>query len=620
MPLQEEPKFISKEDRKASFLAKKSKKSSLGSDILGNLQKSVFDEHIREFLPNTCIETLLTPAAVRRELHLSDDPELEEEVVNFVMKSAPKLFITSLLAGLTDKDQELATAMIQFETKSVNDNSLPLPDSAFVDEAGEFLEPWTEVSRRSFRRNQWTVLVPIISESNPELDLDPDCILPITEKSRAGESGAFGEVFQVKIHEEHHLNPIMKYDGKRADVAIKVIRPVYRDTTDENELDQLRDEWVREVKAHIEMRNLKHQNIIEFIAAIKRGSDRYLLFRWAEEGSLRKFWEMPEHKRPVVTRELVRAVIMQIQGMADALDKLHNYRYGGGSYRHGDLKPENILCVVGQPPRDGQFGFPILKISDMGLAKHHNIATQLRHNTSTQYTTTRYEPPEVALKSELGRSRRYDMWSFGCVILEMMIWLLYGTDHLERFNSQIIDEGRHRSHWFKVDKDKDEAFVHPHVQATIRALYYDPECKAETALKELLTIVKTKLLVVELDPPATPVSSSAPPRSTNGSRAYSQELMERLDDIVARGKTDESYWFTGASREHIKDLKVDRAPESSFLSPNSAIGGNRPLRPRPPLRPLGENGGGIIPDVGFEDQPSLMVPVITVVEAKTRRV
>ncbi|KAK4171486.1 putative Serine/threonine-protein kinase [Triangularia setosa] len=616
----EEPKVISKKDRKATFLAKKSKKSSLGSQILGNLQKSVFDEHIREFLPSGCIEILLTPDAVRRELHLSDDPEMEEEVVNFVMKSAGRLFVTSLLAGLTEQNQQLATAMIQFDFKSINDDSLPLPDNAFVDEDGEFLEPWTEVSRRSFRRNQWTVLVPALSESDPELDLDPDCILPIVEKSRAGESGAFGDVFQVRIHEKHHLNPIMKFDGERADVAIKVIKPVYRDTTDQDELDQLRDEWVREVEAHIAMRDLKHPNIIEFIAAIKRGSDRYLLFRWAEEGSLRKFWEVPEHKRPAMTKGLVRDVIFQIRGMADALDKLHNYRYGGGSYRHGDLKPENILCVLGQSPQDDQFNFPILKISDMGLAKHHTVATQLRHNTSTQYTTTRYEPPEVALKSDLGRSRRYDMWSFGCVILEMMIWLLYGSDNLERFNSQIIDEGRHRSHWFKVDKDKDHAYVHSHVQATIKALYLDPECKTDTALRELLAIVETKLLVVELDPPATPVSSLAPPKSTAGSRAYSQELMTRLDDIVARGSTDETYWFTGTNRQYIKDLKVDKAPEPSFLSPNLAAGRNQPLRPRNPLRSSRDNGARIVPEIRFEDQPILVVPEITVVEAKTKRV
>ncbi|KAK4198543.1 HET-domain-containing protein [Triangularia verruculosa] len=607
MPPSEEPKFISKKDPEASFPAKKSQKFSLATVILKHVQNSVFDEQVREFVPNTCIESLLTPDAVRQGLYLSDDPEFDEEVIDFVMKSARKLFITSLLAGLGARDHELANAMKQFEENGVDDKSLPLPDSAFrIDEDGEPLDPWTGVSRRNFRKDQWMVLVPTISESNPELDLDPHCILPIIEKSKAGESGAFGVVFQVKIHKEHHLDPIMKLDGERADVAIKVIKPVCRDTTDQDDLKQLRDEWTREVEAHIAMRNLKHRNIIEFIAAIKRGSDRYLLFRWAEEGSLRKYWEVPEHKRPLVTKELVRDVILQIRGMADALDKLHNYRFGGGSYRHGDLKPENILCVVDQPPRDGQFSFPILKISDMGLAKHHNIATQLRHNTSTQYTTTRYEPPEVALKSKLGRSRRYDMWSFGCVVLEMMIWLLHGSDTLERFNSQIIDEGRHRSHWFKVDKDKDQAFVHPHVQATIRALYYDPECKKNTALRELLTIVETKLLVVELDPPATPVSSSAPPKSTNGSRAYSRELMDRLNHIVAEGNTNESYWFTGTSREHIRDLKVNKAPETSFLSPNSAAGRNRPPRPRGSLKPSGEKGDRIVPEIRFDDQQSLL--------------
>jgi serine/threonine protein kinase len=80
------------------------------------------------------------------------------------------------------------------------------------------------------------------------------------------------------------------------------------------------------------------------------------------------------------------------------------------------MKPENILRF-----RD-RTRVGILKIADMGLAKHHAVATYLRPRTSTRYGTVRYEPPEVMTHklAEEGRSRLYDIWSMGCITLELI--------------------------------------------------------------------------------------------------------------------------------------------------------------------------------------------------------
>lgn len=77
--------------------------------------------------------------------------------------------------------------------------------------------------------------------------------------------------------------------------------------------------------------------------------------------------------------------------------------------------------------------------------------------------------------------------------------------------------------------------------------------------------------------------------------------MECLDDIVVWGKIDELYWFMGVSCEYIKDLKVDRVLEFFFFLLNLVVGGNWFFWFRFFLRFFGENGGGIIFDVGFED-------------------
>ncbi|KAK0662972.1 HET-domain-containing protein [Cercophora samala] len=612
----QEPKPITRSDRKLTFprpnrQPQASASSVISSEISRSLQKSVFDDNRdQEFLPEGCINVILTPDRVRKELRIpadSEEKEHEEGIVNFVMQSAMRIFIITLITGFSGDDGKLHTAIIDLANMGITDKSLPLCKDNFRDTEGELLQPFNEWSVDNFCKKQWMVLVPIISEGNPMLELDTNEILPVTWKAPASESGSFGEVFRVRFHEKHYINPILKYDGTPADVAIKVIKQVYRDTTDQGKLEELKDEWDREVRAHIAMRDYRHPNIIEFIAAIKRGIDRYLLFRWAELGSLRQFWEAPGHKRPTLTSSLVRDVVYQIRGVADALDKLHTFGQEGESYRHGDLKPENILCCIDKAPCDDELNFPTLKVSDMGLAKHHKVVTSMRNNTSMQYTTTRYEPPEVVMKSPLGLSRRYDMWSFGCIALEMIVWLLYGSDSLEKFNSQIIDEGRHRSHWFVVDhNDKSRVRVHPHVKATIQALYSDPECRENTALRDLLKIVETKLLVVELrDNHLGPFNGSSPPKSGDGSRVYSGELMKSLNEIVSRGQEREKYWFTGISRKYIKDLRVQNGPPLLLAPPKDKTKAPGVEHQHRRLRAVGHDDDGSLPEIRVDEEPSL---------------
>lgn len=341
-------------------------------------------------------------------------------------------------------------------------------------------------------------------------------------------------------------------------------------------------EWEREAEAHIKIRALDHDNIIEFIAAVEKGTKRYLLFQWAEEGNLRNFWSA--NRRPTLSSAFVRDVVSQIRGLADALDAMHG---GKESFRHGDLKPENILCVTRLAPVKGRVNMPQLKISDLGLAKRHMVATEMRPPTSQRCTTTRYEPPEV-MKSILplvhsmgGRSRRYDMWSLGCVILETVVWLLFGNEKLEKFNREIVDENGQQNHWFQRKKQGSaKAVVHRHVRGTIAALLRDQECVGHTAIGDLVRIVKDKLLVVELGGARTfgDGDVNSPPTSLKGCRVYSHELMASLDAVMKRCE-DDKYCFTGKNRDMIRNLVVlpehDDAPTvsvPSFLSPGDGHG------------------------------------------------
>lgn len=298
------------------------------------------------------------------------------------------------------------------------------------------------------------------------------------------------------------------------------------------------------------------------------------MFRWADGGNLREFWQ--SNKRPQLCVALVRDFVLQLRGLADALDKLHDF-----AYRHGDVKPENILRVRTKTVSGVELDVGILKIADMGLAKHHTVLTEFRPPTSMKYTTYRYEPPEVTpgVSVTPGRSRRQDIWSIGCVTLELIIWLLYGAGELNDFNSKdVVGEMGELSPYFKIEgKDHNKtAKVHPAVVETMEALSKDQECRRgeNTAIKDLLAIVKTKLLVVNLGPATIHDTEGLESPRNNfktqiGSRASAQEFCLALDEIISKGTSNESYWYSGKSRDHIQRLRKNRSRGSeSLLAPD----------------------------------------------------
>jgi serine/threonine protein kinase len=339
------------------------------------------------------------------------------------------------------------------------------------------------------------------------------------------------------------------------------------------------------------------------------------MFRWADGGNLRDFWH--NNTRPQLCVSLVRDVVKQIRGIADALDQLHGYGGGGGSYRHGDIKPENILRVRTKSVVPPELDVGVLKIADLGLAKHHNVGTEFRGaQTSMRYTTYRYEPPEArpGISTTPGRSKRQDIWSIGCVTLEFIIWLLYGADALTEFNAKLVSEMEKSSPYFEIEVKGGQktAKVHTAVNDTMEALLRDQECRFEeaSAIKDLIGIVKKKLLVVNLGAATlndTAAAGSPPHQSTThtGFRASARDLVLALDAVIAKGERNERYWYTGKPRGHLVHLPKtpSQAPES-LLSPDSAQGRGISFRQKEPMPPTSEDLSFAVPSApqGFKDE------------------
>ena len=283
--------------------------------------------------------------------------------------------------------------------------------------------------------------------------------------------------------------------------------------------------WDKEATNLRKMNFLQSDHIVKFITAFRRGekgTERYyLMFEWADGGTLRNFWKT--YNRSVLTAGLVFSAVRQIEGLANAVCKAHYPDTFTTHFRHGDLKPENILWFKPKltSASDDQEDIGTLKIADWGLAKEQYVVTVLRSvNTTTKFGTRRYEPPEEETRLGIGlqpghlapdstqnkkgkrRSRLYDIWALGCITLEFIVWLMYGEEGLDRFQNDFrgAQTGLDPFYQIKLDAQGDAvAQVHEAAVVWMDHMANDPVCQpGETALGNLLEIVRHCLLVVDL--------------------------------------------------------------------------------------------------------------------------
>ncbi|KAH9880406.1 hypothetical protein IAQ61_000697 [Plenodomus lingam] len=566
---------------------------------------STYDDKPRNYLTDHTIRQYITKVAVQEQLEKSVlyrdyDADERQALVDWIVTRALKVF-TITLQCKSDYDF-VHDAMLVFSEADFEDKDLPIddpqlyPDRDVLRVASAFpSDLWGNWTYWKFYEEQWTCLAPVFSSTKYTYNEFAQCIFPFKIESDRPRVGAFGSVTKVRIHDDHHISP-----GSRV-VAIKEIR-----VTRGNDKSGTDVAWDREATALAKINILNHHHIIRCDAAIRRGDSRYFMFPWAEGGSLRDRWESMPKQDP--SAELITWALHQIRGLADALDTLHQcnssqdgqnglhddenntqipevqlYDEHGKpkhvvmedtrSIRHGDLKPENILVFM-----DGSSERGTMKIADMGLAKQHIEKTgDRRFQTSTRYGTIQYEPPEAVETENGGRSRLYDVWSMGCIVLEFVIWILHGNDQLVNFHDQVKGDGKQIGPYFeKQSKDALRREVHHVVRRWInQMLQFDPECSKDSAIKDLLRLVREKLLVVPL-PPGRESDFNGKPRlvppgideDVTRYRATATEFREAMDEIISKTHCPE-YLHVGGERASIKLLLSRGSSTGAGLAPHT---------------------------------------------------
>jgi serine/threonine protein kinase len=195
----------------------------------------------------------------------------------------------------------------------------------------------------------------------------------------------------------------------------------------------------REFDALVYISEKQHAHLMQLLTAFQYGRDFYLLFPLAD-CNLKACFESEQH---VGETQYFKWMLEQLIGLASGILTIHNGSTSEltvpGTEKigyHHDLKPENIL--LSRRPREGEpkFGaaemdYGRLQICDFGLGRFRDPATGSK--SFNIKGTPAYAAPES--KSEKQQSRPYDIWSFGCIVLEILIWLVRGHQGRKEFLS-----------------------------------------------------------------------------------------------------------------------------------------------------------------------------------------
>jgi serine/threonine protein kinase len=282
-----------------------------------------------------------------------------------------------------------------------------------------------------------------------------------------------------------------------------------------------------------QLKRYPHRHIVTHLFTWTQEESFYMLFPKAW-GSLQKYMkEQPSHdpssaispassfirippdssrKRPLLDANFVTWLLRQLLGLAEAVDHIHHLvgeavqvptalNIPGGSTSatratgfHHDIKPGNILVFI-----DGEDHYGTFKIGDFGSGRLQTFrsGTQRSPFDNRSLGTPTYEGPDVYLLGTA--SRPYDIWSLGCVYLEILLWCFSpGPGGAEDFATErgapMPDQPNYSSdeYWCRSvgqGSSTKNASLKEAVKRRIRDLE-DNHCKGRRAFEKLMTLVK----------------------------------------------------------------------------------------------------------------------------------
>ncbi|KAF5637366.1 serine threonine kinase [Fusarium tjaetaba] len=285
-----------------------------------------------------------------------------------------------------------------------------------------------------------------------------------------------------------------------------------------------RYEYDNEVEGLQRFNGVGHRHIIQLMATFELHDRYHMILPWAS-CNLYDFWKSdPFPKTGKRDLDVIRWMSTQTLGLLSALDAIHNPQGAQFYGRHGDIKPENILWFEMDDEPHG-----LLVLADLGLTRFHRERSRSwTRNTNVMGYTVTYAPPELDIQDGF-MSRSSDTWSFGCVLLEMVCWLVGGWDLCEVFSYARLTEDASgllkTDKFFAITKGEDDVLhrftVKPQVLDFIQRLDHHESCT--NYVHDILDIIEKYMVVVQ---------------TNDVKRASTSELLEKFKAVDQRVQDD----------------------------------------------------------------------------------
>lgn len=177
------------------------------------------------------------------------------------------------------------------------------------------------------------------------------------------------------------------------------------------------------------IRRLKHQHIISILELYTHRNELSIIMLQVADLDMEKYLDLADSVTEEKQRYAIRLPMQMWPGcLIQAIDYLHEMRV-----KHKDLKPSNILV------KDNH-----VLIADFGISKdlvdEETTASLITHRPSG---TPMYMAPEVTRSSSRGRA--VDIFSLGCIFLEIATVIMAAPGSLKRF-SEFREIDGHRAY------------------------------------------------------------------------------------------------------------------------------------------------------------------------------
>ncbi|KAH4265335.1 hypothetical protein HBH64_008020 [Parastagonospora nodorum] len=452
-----------------------------GPNVIQNLESWIRDQRVvsaeprTSFLPINQLERCMTAGNIMLQLrHAGIREDIEKITASLVVRGgSSRQRIFAILCMI-----ELSAQIGAFIRADIYDTDLPFvfKDSKIYSEVAEgskrylkarlLLKPgiWRSIYCEAFEKHQGEISPPIFKltwaagEKVLHFSLKDELILPFMEVKEATQEGIIeadtewegGTSFvrKVKIHPAHYnAHPDMTSNTDTY-FAVKELKVVH----DSKKRGYKED---REAVALKRFHDKSHPHLIRLLATYTYRNHFNLIFPWAD-GNLKEFWEKRFPDLGVARQDptVVKWISAQILGLAKALELIHYCEIDENNAqgltadelkrlhgRHGDLKPENILWFKGQISAQNQEMSGVLQIGDFGFADFHSKDSRsLVHRSAVNGVTETYSAPEFDVTRQV--SPQFDIWSFGCILLQFVVWYMYGWQGIENFSSERIKDSR----------------------------------------------------------------------------------------------------------------------------------------------------------------------------------